>query len=286
MTDTKVQTCGTPPELSVGGDAAALLMHDEPEPCHVEGLARSSAFLLICDHASARVPRALADLGLPARELERHIGWDIGAAGLGRKLGKMLDAPLIRQRYSRLVIDCNRPLHSPESIIRRSDGTEIPGNAQVSASEAALRAREIFEPYHRCIRDTLDARGRLGRPTVLIALHSFTPTYDGVSRPWHIGLLYNRDARLAHALAPALRAETGLIVGDNEPYGVGDDTDYSIPEHGERRGLPHVEIEIRQDLIADDRGQLQWARRLAGLLRPLEASFDPLPVGWHFLCDD
>jgi len=263
---------------AANGDAGRLLEHGEPPPCHTEGEGHRSAFVLICDHAGARVPRRLSGLGLHAHDLERHIGWDIGAAAIGQKLGDMLEAPLILQRYSRLVIDCNRPLHSPESIVRCSDGIAIPGNAHVSENEAALRAREIFWPYHRRIRDTLDERRRHGRSTLLISLHSFTPTYGGSPRPWHIGLLYNRDMRLARALAPALHAETGLVVGDNEPYSVGDDSDYSIPEHGERRGLPHVAIEIRQDLIADDAGQWQWACRLASALRPLEDAFASLPL--------
>lgn len=249
-----------------------LLADDEPRPFRIERARGRSTYLLICDHAGTRIPRRLASLGLPAEEVQRHIGWDIGAAAVALKLADALDATLILQPYSRLVIDCNRPLHSPESIVRISDGSLIPGNQPVSEADAAQRQSEIFAPYHACIRDQLDARQRRGQATALIAIHSFTPVYGGQPRPWHVGVLYNRDARLALALGAALRAEAGLRVGNNEPYTVSDETDYSIPEHAERRGLPHVELEIRQDLIADEAGQQQWALRLARLLSSLEAS--------------
>jgi predicted N-formylglutamate amidohydrolase len=267
----------TRPRRSVADEP--LLAAGEPAPWHLDGAQRRSACLFICDHAGSRIPRRLARLGLSKAQIERHIGWDIGAAALGRMLAKRLDAPLIVQRYSRLVIDCNRPLHSAESIVRYSDGQEIPGNRELSRAEADRRAREIFTPYHDCIRRTLDTRQQHGRPTLLISLHSFTPVLAGVARPWDIGLLYHRDARIARALLPLLRAEPGLVVGDNEPYALGDDSDYSIPEHGERRGLLHVEIEIRQDLIADAAGRRQWAQRLARLLLPLETAFAPLADG-------
>jgi predicted N-formylglutamate amidohydrolase len=254
---------------------APLLAHDEPRSFQVENASGRSTYFLICDHAGTRIPRQLGSLGLPAEELQRHIGWDIGAAAVALKLADALDATLILQPYSRLVVDCNRPLHSPESIVSISDGTSIPGNHEISPTDASLRQLEIFTPYHARIRDELDARQCRKQPTVLIAMHSFTPIYRGHQRPWHVGVLYNRDARLAHALGAALRAETGLIVGDNEPYTVSDDTDYSIPEHGERRGLPHVEIEIRQDLIADEDGQNAWGLRLARLLLPLLEPLTP-----------
>jgi predicted N-formylglutamate amidohydrolase len=255
-----------------------LLCADEPEAVRLQGETRGSSFVLICDHASARVPRQLANLGLATSQLEQHIGWDIGAAALGARLAERLGAALICQQYSRLVIDCNRPPGSAESILSVSDGLRIPGNAELRPAAAAARHAEIFEPYHRCIRDTLDARRRAGRPSVLIALHSFTPRFQGFDRPWHIGLLYQRDARLARRLGPALRADGRWQVGDNEPYAVGDDTDHSIPEHGERRGLPHVGIELRQDLIADAAGQQAWAEHLAQVLAPLERELAALPA--------
>lgn len=225
-----------------------------------------SCFLLTCDHAGARVPRRLAGLGLPARDLQRHIAWDIGAAAVARKLAQRLDAMLVLQTYSRLVIDCNRPPGSAQSILRVSEDTPIPGNQQVSAEDAQAREREIFQPYHELILAELTAREAQRRPTVLVAMHSFTPVFHGEQRPWHAGLLYNRDNRLAAALLRLLGRDRALVVGDNHPYSVSDDTDYTIPVHAEARGLLHVGIELRQDLVADEAGQEQWAVRLADAL--------------------
>ena len=247
----------------------SLLAGDEPRPWALERADGVSDFFLICDHAGARIPRGLGSLGLASGDLRRHIALDIGIAEVAHHLSAELGATLVLQPYSRLVIDCNRPLHRPDSIARISERTVIPGNAAVTPDQAAQRAREIFAPYHACIREQLDARLRRGQRTLLLALHSFTPVYLGESRPWHAGMLYHRDPRLAQALGAALRTDPALIVGDNQPYSVDDDTDYSIPEYGERRGLPHVEIEIRQDLIGDDAGQRQWASRLARALHPL-----------------
>ena len=208
----------------------------------------------------------LGSLGLSPAELKSHIAWDIGVAGLAGRLAARLNACLILQTYSRLVIDCNRPLETPDSITTLSERTRIPGNEGISRTEADIRAREIFHPYHNRIRAELDARRHVEQPTLLVALHSFTPTFLGVSRPWHIGVLYNRDTRLGQILLDLLRREDGVIVGDNEPYAVSDDTDYTLVVHGEQRGIPHVELEIRQDLIADAPGQTLWALRLTRLL--------------------
>lgn len=246
--------------------AATLLAADEPPAVAEYNTAGASPFLLVCDHAGRRIPRRLRDLGLNEADLARHIAWDIGIAGVARALADGLDAHLMMQIYSRLVIDCNRPPGSPTSIVRLSEGTLIPGNENASAQEVALRGREIFEPYHQAIERVLEARAQALRPTLLISLHSFTPVYAGIPRPWRAGVLYNRSSRLAHALRDLLRAPGDIVVGDNEPYSVNDDTDYTIPVHGEKRGLAHVAIEIRQDLIGDDAGQEYWANRLAELL--------------------
>jgi predicted N-formylglutamate amidohydrolase len=197
--------------------------------------------------------------------LKSHIAWDIGVAGVARRLAEQLHACLMLQTYSRLVIDCNRPPGTPESIATLSEWTRIPGNEGISCTEADLRAREIFYPYHDRIRAALDARRHAERPTLLVALHSFTPTFLGVDRPWHVGILYHRDARLGQLLLDLLRREVGVIVGENEPYAMSDDTDYTLVVHGEQRGILHVELEIRQDLIADVAGQTEWALRLARL---------------------
>jgi predicted N-formylglutamate amidohydrolase len=245
---------------------AALLESDEPNPVNLENEAGSSVFFLTCDHAGRVIPRRLGRLGLPERETLRHIAWDIGIGGVGQRLSRLLDASVIRQSYSRLVIDCNRDPTVPSSIPEISETTEIPGNRSLSEDARAARVETIFRPYHDTIAAALDRRAAAGRATVLVALHSFTPVYKGVARPWHAAVLYNRDARFAHALFTLLRAEKGLVVGDNEPYAVSDLTDYTVPVHAERRGLPHVEIEIRQDQIAETAGQAAWAERLARLL--------------------
>ena len=250
-----------------------LLAPDEPPPWQLERAAGRSAFLLICDHAGNRVPRSLETLGLADAELQRHIAWDIGVAALALQLSAALDATLVLQPYSRLVIDCNRPLQSSESIVSRSERTRIPGNQQLEGADRTRRVEEIFAPYHAQIRALLDARLARQQPTLLIALHSFTPVYLGETRPWHAGVLYHRDARMARLVINALRREADLLIGDNAPYAVSDDTDVAIPQYGEQRGLPHVELEIRQDLIADTEGQQQWAERLARLLHPLAGQF-------------
>ncbi len=250
-----------------------LLSPGDPAPVHDLRPDGASPFLLIADHAGQAVPAKLGNLGLPQSELDRHIGWDIGIAGTTARLSALLDARAVLQAYSRLVIDCNRPLESPTLIVASSDGTAVPANATLTAQARAARVREIFRPYHDAIVEALEQRRLAPRPTLLMTLHSFTPAMAGVARPWHCGVLYHRDARLAHALRDALMAEGDLVVGDNQPYAVSDTSDYAIPVHGEARGLPHVELEIRQDLIADADGQRQWALRLARLLPPLAARF-------------
>jgi predicted N-formylglutamate amidohydrolase len=250
----------------LGHDVLVLLSQDEVAPLGVqEGDARSPFFIL-CDHAGRLIPRGLESLGLPSDQLVRHIAWDIGAGEVARRLGAALGATTVWQRYSRLVIDCNRPLDAPDSIAVASERIPVPGNQNLDPVTAEERAREIFHPYHDEIRRALDRRTATGHPTILVTVHSFTPVFLGTERPWHAGVLYNRDSRLAQPLLGALRSEGALVVGDNQPYAVGDLTDYSIVHHGERRGLPHVEIEIRQDLIADELGQRGWAERLARLL--------------------
>jgi predicted N-formylglutamate amidohydrolase len=243
-----------------------LLDENEPAPFAVEQADGGSPFFITCDHAGRRLPLRLGRLGLPEAEFDRHIAWDIGASEVARRLGRALDAFTIHQIYSRLAIDANRDPSVESSIATVSEATEIPGNRGLDAEERQARAREIFWPYHDRIAGELDRRTRAKRATALVAVHSFTPVFKGIARPWHAGVLYNRDPRLALILKHLLEAEGGLVVGDNEPYAVGDLTDYTIPVHGERRGLPHVEIEIRQDLIAEAAGQEAWVARLTRLL--------------------
>ena len=245
-----------------------LISVADPAPIVVERFGDVSPFLLIADHAGNRVPAALGTLGLPQTELDRHIGIDIGILGVGRGLARHLGTTLVHQPYSRLVIDCNRQPGRTDAMPAVSDGTEVPGNRDLDPEARALREAAIFRPYHDGIAAEIDARHAVGRQTVLVALHSFTPKHGDYSepRPWEIGVLWNRDARLAHALIDVLVAEGGLTVGLNEPYGVSDDVDYAIPVHAEARGLLHVEIEIRQDQLIDTTGEAVWAARLARLL--------------------
>ncbi|HEY3592882.1 MAG TPA: N-formylglutamate amidohydrolase [Polyangiaceae bacterium] len=247
--------------------STTLLGEDDPPPFRATHGGSTSPFFITCDHAGSRLPRALGTLGLSPAELTTHVAWDIGAAGVSEKLAAALDAFVILQTYSRLVIDCNRPLDAPSSIVQQSELTLVPGNESLSAIDAEMRARAVFYPYHERIRQELDRRDAQKQPTIFIAMHTFTPRFLGVARPWHAGVLYQRDPRLGHALLALLRRENGLVVGDNEPYSVSDLTDYGIVHYGERRGIPHVELEIRQDLVSDDAGQAAWVERLAPLLR-------------------
>jgi predicted N-formylglutamate amidohydrolase len=253
--------------------AESLLEQGEPPPYSQWRPEGGSTFVIVADHASWRIPRRLGDLGLPAAELQRHIAWDIGALAVAQQVSAALDAPLIAQNYSRLVIDCNRDPAVASSIPTVSEHNDIPGNVDLSAAQIAARRREIFDPYHGRVRALLDARLKAGRPTILVAQHSMTDVYKGVRRAMHAAILYNRDRRFAALMLEMLRREPALIVADNEPYFVSDETDYSIPRHGEARGLPHVEIEIRQDLIGEEAGQSAWARRIARALLDAEQAF-------------
>jgi predicted N-formylglutamate amidohydrolase len=256
--------------LSDAGDTAHLLTQADVPPVLESNETGSSPFLFTCDHYGRIIPHALGDLGVSESELTRHIAWDIGIAGVAEQLSNEMNAHLIAQRYSRLVIDCNRPPGVASSIPMISEATTIPGNEGLAPEAAEIRRHEIFDPYHRRIDDIIDARLHRGQPTVLVALHSFTAIYAGIARPWHIGTLYHRDRTLPPLMLQHLRAEGDLVVGDNEPYAVSDQTDYTIPVHGEMRGLINSGIEIRQDLIGDQAGQKQWADRLARILREIE----------------
>jgi predicted N-formylglutamate amidohydrolase len=253
--------------VALGGP---LLFADEPPPFIEIGGEGRSNFVIVVDHASRRIPRRLNDLGLPASELQRHIAWDIGALGVARQVAAALDAPLVAQNYSRLVIDCNRDPKVPASIPRASEAIDIPGNLDLSDADVEVRRAEIFEPYHRRIRALLDGRAAAGRPTILVAQHSMTNVYHGVRREMHAAVLYNRDRRFAGLVLDSLRRDPALTIADNQPYFVSDETDYTIPRHGEARGLPHVEIELRQDLVSDDAGQAEWARRITRALQDAE----------------
>jgi predicted N-formylglutamate amidohydrolase len=250
-----------------------VLAADEP-PAYLEIPAQgASNFVIVVDHAGSRIPRALANLGLPPAELQRHIAWDIGALGVARRVAAALGAPLVAQNYSRLVIDCNRDPNVPSSIPLISETSEIPGNRSLSAGERAARRAEVFEPYHGRIAALLDERLAAGRTSILVAQHTMTDVYHGVRRGMHAAILYNRDRRFAGLVLDQLRLDTTLVVADNEPYFVSDETDYTVPHHAEARSLPYVEIEIRQDLVTGEAGQVEWAARIAQALTEAEREF-------------
>jgi predicted N-formylglutamate amidohydrolase len=244
---------------------SSLFDRGEPRPFRVERPGGASTFFLTCDHAGHRIPRRLGDLGVDRRARRTHIGWDVGAFGVATRLSALLDATLVAQPYSRLVIDCNRVAGCAQSIPVRSERTEIPGNVGLPAEARGAREREILEAYHAEIERLLDQRAAAGRATWLLALHSFTPVYDGVPRPWHVALATDDYRPLADAMLALLREDPELVVGDNEPYSV-DDIDYTIPMHGARRGLARALLEIRNDRIESEAGQEEWARRIASVL--------------------
>lgn len=242
-----------------------LLAADEPGPVRIRNPGGASPHLILADHAGRLVPRALDGLGVAPADMDRHIAWDIGVDAVGLLLAQALDAVMISQLYSRLVIDCNRSPGHETSIPPISDGTPIPGNAALSSPAIDARTQEIFAPYHAAIAAELDRRTAARIPCAILALHSFTPVFAGVTRPWQAGILFDRDPAYALAVGALLR-QSGLLVGDNEPYQLSDSSDYTVPVHAEGRSLPYVELEIRQDLIADPAGQRQWADLLAKIL--------------------
>ena len=257
----------------------SLIAADEPSAYSEARRHGRSNFVIVVDHASARIPRSLSDLGVPKSELQRHIAWDIGALAVARHVSEALDAPMVAQNYSRLVIDCNRDPKVATSIPTMSESTEIPGNIELSDEQRLARRVAIFDPYHGRIAALLDERKAAGRPTILVSQHSMTDIYKGVRREMHAAVLYNRDRRFAGLLLDMLRRESHLHIADNQPYFVSDATDYSIPNHGEGRRLPHVEIEIRQDLLLEEAGQREWGTRIATALRDAERAFPDLNRG-------
>ena len=257
----------------LGLEKAWSFREEDPASLVVEVLAPKAAgpSLVVCDHASNQVPRDLADLGLPREALCRHIAWDIGAATVARRLASRLGTTAVLSGVSRLVIDCNRPLGHPTSICATSDGTSVPGNHELESEHVCQRAANYFYPYHGAISSHLGRIEELrAEVAALISVHSFTPEMGGQVRPWHVGILWNRDPRLAVPLIEALRASGDLVVGDNQPYS-GRDCNYTVDLHGGSFGRPHVSIEIRQDQLGEEAMADSWGDRLADLLIPLLA---------------
>lgn len=256
-----------PPPPWTGG----ALSPGDPDPVGHERAGATTPFLIACDHADNVLPSKLCATSLGEQDLGRHIGWDIGALGVAQGLSALLDAELIYQRYSRLVIDCNRPPHVPGAFVTESDLTPVDFNANLSAPEMAARVAEIFHPYHARIAASLSERLKRGAPPVFLAIHSYTPHHQALPgpRPWPVSLLFNRHPALAHAMKPHLERIDGIggPVGLNVPYEVSDLSDYAIPIHAERNGLLSVEVEVRQDLIVTKEGQALWAQHLASALK-------------------
>jgi predicted N-formylglutamate amidohydrolase len=236
---------------------------DWPAPVEIVNEEGASRTLLVCEHASRHIPARYGGLALPPEERERHIAWDIGAAAVTRELAMAIDAPAYLGTYSRLLIDLNRPIGAPSSIPERSEATDIPGNIGLSAAEREARRNAIFAPFQTRVGERIDRR----RPERLVAIHSFTPVFLGVARPWHVGILYGAARDFGEAVIAALRADRALVVDANVPYVIDRDEDYTVPVHGDDRGIPAILVEIRNDLIQEPRGVSEWAARLAKALR-------------------
>ncbi len=253
------QETGVPPAL--------LIPAHRQEAVEVLAGPADAGVLVLCDHASNHIPSDYDNLGLPPADLQRHIAWDPGAAGVARHLAQLLNAPAVLSRFSRLLADPNRGLDDPTLIMRIADGSVIPGNADIDESGREERIRRFWRPYDKAIAQTIEAMRRSGRPPVLISIHTFTPVWRGVPRPWHAGILFD-PARpsISPRMVSALRAHLPrLTIGENEPYSGGLPGD-TLDRHGVRKGLEHTLVEIRHDLVLDDDGQRAWAKHLAAAL--------------------
>jgi predicted N-formylglutamate amidohydrolase len=253
---------------------ASRIAADESPPARagepvalVENPQGRSPILLICEHASNHLPVRYGTLGLGPAELESHIAWDPGALGVAKELSRLLDAPLIHATVSRLVLDLNREPSAPDAIWTLSERTTIPGNLDLDETERAYRVREVYDAFHDKVDAFADSRKTSGQLSAVVSIHSFTPVYRDVPRPWHIGLIYDRDERYARSVEAGLKTDPALVVGMNEPYSPADRVFHTLERHAERRGLAPLMIEIRNDLIRTQDGQASWANRLAPLLR-------------------
>ncbi|WP_321501470.1 N-formylglutamate amidohydrolase [Breoghania sp.] len=258
---------------SVNRDSASPLeagVAQDFEPVEILAGNESGGLLLLCDHARNELPQAYGTLGLPRAQLERHIGYDIGARDLTHTLAARLGAPAVLTTFSRLLIDPNRGEDDPTLVMRISDGALIPENAYIGAEERQKRIERYYRPYHETVSATLDRMTASGRPPVIISIHSFTAIWRGWARPWHTSILWDLDPRVPDILFAALARDPALIVGDNEPYdgALRNDTMY---KHATTRGLAHALIEVRQDLIGNAQGVADWADRLEPILREVNA---------------
>jgi predicted N-formylglutamate amidohydrolase len=244
--------------------SAAIAAEEHDSYAVLRGRA-DAGLVILCDHAGNALPPGYGTLGLPAAQLVRHIAYDIGAAAIARALSQQLCVPALLTRYSRLLIDPNRGVDDPTLIMRLSDGAVIPGNRRLDAAERERRIRLYYAPYHRAIDAVLDACLASGVAPAILSLHSFTESWKTAPRPWHVGVLWDRDDRLAKPLLERFYAEGDLIVGDNQPYSGQLEGD-CLWQHATRRGLVHALIEVRQDLIRDAAGQGAWGERLRRII--------------------
>ncbi len=228
----------------------------------------NAGIVIACDHANNAFPPGYGTLGLPADQLTRHIAYDIGAAEVARRMSGLLNAPAVMTHYSRLLIDPNRGLDDPTLLMRISDGVVVPGNRSINDKEREKRIGQFYEPYHQALDATLDQCIATRVVPILVSIHSFTESWRGKMRPWHAGILWDSDGRLALPLLEELRAEGDIVVGDNVPY-TGRLKGDCMWRHGTMRGIAHCIVEIRQDLIGEEKGQRDWAERLARLLSKL-----------------
>lgn len=247
------------------------LLQGEDEPTVVLNKSGSSPVVLVCEHAGNRIPKSLGSLGLSENELKRHIAWDIGAEPVTRRLAGLIDATAVLQRYSRLVYDCNRPPEESSAMPRSSESTAIPGNQNLTADDRRARTEEIYEPFHDRIATILDEREQRRRRTIFVTIHSFTPVFKGVARPFHVGLLFDRDPRFTEAILPLIARAGSWDVRRNQPYGPADGVCHTLNLHAEPRNLPYAMIEVRNDLIASEEGQAEWAGRLSEVLQQAAA---------------
>jgi predicted N-formylglutamate amidohydrolase len=251
----------------------------------IEGDLRTG-LLILCDHAENTIPEPYANLGLRSEDLNRHIAYDLGAAPVAERLAELLGAPVLLSRFSRLLIDPNRGLDDPTLIMQISDGLVVPGNAGLDEAAVAARVAGYYAPYHQAIERAIDAGIAAGKPPAVVSVHSFTQAWKGMPRPWSVGVLWDKDPRLALPLLEGFRAIPGIVIGDNAPY-TGQLKGDTLYRHGTRRGLAHALIEVRQDLILGPEGQAEWATRLAEVLRKVMRLGGPLhAIEIHGSCTD